>query len=56
MFFNFITILIWKQTYEAFTQDIVDTKSRSRRLKKVGLWTIQLAVQALFIGLAGQLA
>ncbi|PNS17691.1 Mitochondrial distribution and morphology protein 31 [Sphaceloma murrayae] len=43
-------------TYEAFARDIVDGKARTRRLKKVGLWTIQLAAQALFIGLAGQLA
>jgi distribution and morphology protein 31 len=43
------------QTYEAFARDIVDDGARTRRLKKVGLWTIQLAAQALFIGLAGQL-
>ncbi|KAI5235833.1 hypothetical protein E4T42_09617 [Aureobasidium subglaciale] len=44
-----------KETYEAFARDIVDDGARTRRLKKVGLWTIQLAAQALFIGLAGQL-
>ncbi|THY60121.1 hypothetical protein D6C97_03837 [Aureobasidium pullulans] len=44
-----------KETYEAFARDIVDDGARIRRLKKVGLWTIQLAAQALFIGLAGQL-
>ncbi|GAB7340596.1 hypothetical protein MBLNU457_7004t1 [Dothideomycetes sp. NU457] len=45
-----------KETYEAFARDIGDDTQRVRRLKKVGLWTIQLAAQALFIGLAGQLA
>ncbi|KAF2156874.1 hypothetical protein K461DRAFT_272964 [Myriangium duriaei CBS 260.36] len=45
-----------KETYEAFARDIVDGKAQRRRLKKVGLWTVQLAAQALFIGLAGQLA
>ncbi|PSK55361.1 Mitochondrial distribution and morphology protein 31 [Elsinoe australis] len=45
-----------RETYEAFSRDIVDGTARTRRLKKVGLWTIQLAAQALFIGLAGQLA
>jgi len=45
-----------KETYEAFARDIGDDTARVRRLKKVGLWTIQLAAQALFIGLAGQLA
>ncbi|KAG9947406.1 mitochondrion biogenesis protein, partial [Aureobasidium melanogenum] len=44
-----------RETYEAFARDIVDDGARTRRLKKVGLWTIQLAAQALFIGLAGQL-
>jgi len=34
----------------------VDDTQRVRRLKKVGVWTLQLAAQALFIGLAGQLA
>ncbi|KAL1304919.1 hypothetical protein AAFC00_003833 [Neodothiora populina] len=45
-----------KETYEAFARDIVDDSQRVRRLKKVGVWTLQLAAQALFIGLAGQLA
>ncbi|KAK4995515.1 Mitochondrial distribution and morphology protein 31, mitochondrial precursor [Elasticomyces elasticus] len=45
-----------REMYEAFARDIVDDQARVRRLKKVGLWTIQLAAQALFIGLAGQLA
>ncbi|KAK5132257.1 hypothetical protein LTR08_009245 [Meristemomyces frigidus] len=45
-----------RETYEAFVRDIMDQRQQRRRLKKVGLWTIQLAAQALFIGLAGQLA
>ncbi len=42
--------------YEAFARNIVDDQARSRRLKKVGFWTIQLAAQALFMGLAGSVA
>ena len=45
-----------RETYEAFVRDIHDQRQQRRRIKKVGLWTIQLAAQALFIGLAGQLA
>lgn len=42
--------------YEAFARDVVDDQARRRRIKKVGIWTIQLAAQALFIGLAGNFA
>jgi distribution and morphology protein 31 len=45
-----------KETYEAFAKDITDRKQRQRRMKKVGLWAAQIAAQALFLGLAGQLA
>ncbi|KAI9695132.1 MAG: Mitochondrial distribution and morphology protein 31, mitochondrial precursor [Bogoriella megaspora] len=45
-----------RETYDAFARDITDEQARSRRIKKVGLWTLQLAAQALFIGLAGNLA
>lgn len=45
-----------KETYDAFVRDITDRKARQRRMKKVGLWAAQVAAQALFIGLAGQLA
>jgi len=45
-----------REAYEAFVRDIMDARQRTRRIKKVGLWTIQLAAQALFLGLAGQLA
>ena len=43
--------------YEAFARDVLDDHhSRNRRLKKVGFWTLQLAAQALFIGMAGNIA
>jgi distribution and morphology protein 31 len=45
-----------RETYDAFVRDITDRKARQRRMKKVGLWAAQVAAQALFIGLAGQLA
>ncbi|KAI9871198.1 MAG: Mitochondrial distribution and morphology protein 31, mitochondrial precursor [Pleopsidium flavum] len=44
------------ETYEAFARDVVDEQARRRRFKKVGLWSLQLAVQALFIGMAGNIA
>jgi distribution and morphology protein 31 len=45
-----------KETYEAFSRDITDADRTSRRMRKVGLWTLQVAAQALFIGLVGQVA
>ncbi|KAK7510635.1 mitochondrion biogenesis protein [Phyllosticta citriasiana] len=46
-----------KEVYEAFVRDINDDhQTRKRRFKKVGIWTLQLAAQALFIGLAGNIA
>lgn len=45
-----------RETYDAFARDIMDAERRNRRIKKVGLWTLQVAAQALFLGLAGQLA
>ncbi|CAD6504039.1 BgTH12-05776 [Blumeria graminis f. sp. triticale] len=44
------------ETYEAFAKDVVDSQARMRRLKKVGFWSISLAIQALFMGLAGNVA
>ena len=44
------------QTYKAFAQDVMDDQARLRRFKKVGLWSLQLAIQALFMGLAGNIA
>lgn len=41
------------ETYEAFAKDIENQQSRVRRFKKVGFWTLSLAVHALFMGMAG---
>jgi len=35
---------------------VVDRQARIRRLKKVGIWSISLAIQALFMGMAGSVA
>lgn len=45
-----------REIYEAFAADVVDDQARMRRIKKVGLWSLQLAFQALFLGLAGNIA
>jgi hypothetical protein len=43
--------------YDAFARDVLDDRTvRKRRIKKVGIWTLQLAAQALFLGLAGNIA
>ncbi|KAI9899578.1 hypothetical protein N3K66_006039 [Trichothecium roseum] len=44
------------ETYEAFAKDIEDQHSRVRRFKKVGFWTLSLAIHALFMGMAGNIA
>ena len=44
------------EVYTAIAKDVKDDEARYRRFKKVGLWSLQLAVQALFMGLAGNLA
>ena len=41
------------ETYEAFARDVEDQRSRVRRFRKVGFWTLSLAVHALFMGMAG---
>ncbi|KAK7228433.1 hypothetical protein V2G26_000603 [Clonostachys chloroleuca] len=41
------------ETYEAFAKDIENQQSRVRRFKKVGFWTLSLAIHALFMGMAG---
>lgn len=41
------------ETYDAFARDIENQQSRVRRFKKVGIWTLSLAVHALFMGMAG---
>ncbi|KAJ5774635.1 hypothetical protein N7457_009531 [Penicillium paradoxum] len=43
-------------TYDAFAHDVVDDQARKRRFKKVGFWSLQLAAQAIFIGMAGNMA
>ena len=40
----------------AFARNVVDDQARMRRFKKVGLWSLQLAIQALFMGMAGNIA
>jgi len=45
-----------RETYEAFVRDIGDSERRMRRMRRVGVWTLKLAAQALFVGLVGQLA
>jgi mitochondrial distribution and morphology protein 31 len=43
--------------YDAFARDVInDKQNRKRRFRKVGVWTLQLAAQALFLGLAGNVA
>ncbi|KAK5952312.1 Mitochondrial distribution and morphology protein 31, mitochondrial precursor [Knufia fluminis] len=44
------------ETYDAFSRDVSDEQARMRRIKKVGLWSLQLAVQAIFLGMAGTIA
>jgi mitochondrial distribution and morphology protein 31 len=41
------------ETYEAFARDVEDQHSRVRRLRKVGFWTLSVAVHAIFMGMAG---
>ncbi|KAI0523828.1 mitochondrial distribution and morphology proteins-domain-containing protein [Xylaria bambusicola] len=41
------------EVYTAFARDVEDQQSRVRRLKKVGFWTLSLAIHALFVGMAG---
>ncbi|PHH55336.1 Mitochondrial distribution and morphology protein 31 [Ceratocystis fimbriata CBS 114723] len=41
------------ETYDAFARDVEDQHNRVRRLRKVGFWTLSMAIQALFMGMAG---
>ncbi|KAI0483378.1 mitochondrial distribution and morphology proteins-domain-containing protein [Xylariaceae sp. FL0804] len=41
------------EVYAAFARDVEDQQSRARRFKKVGFWTLSIAVHALFMGMAG---
>lgn len=55
--FRMRAMLTHRKVYDAFVRDVLDDEQlRRRRFKKVGIWTIQLAAQALFIGLAGNIA
>ncbi|KAK3677646.1 Mitochondrial distribution and morphology protein 31, mitochondrial precursor [Recurvomyces mirabilis] len=45
-----------RETYGAFVKDIHDQRQQRRRIKKVGFWGLSVVAQALFLGLAGQLA
>ena len=40
------------EVYDAFARDVTDEQARSRRIKKVGLWGVQLAAQAIFLVLS----
>lgn len=42
--------------YDGFARDVVDDQARKRRFKKVGFWSLQLAAQAIFMGMAGNIA
>ncbi|KKK18820.1 hypothetical protein P175DRAFT_0461733 [Aspergillus ochraceoroseus IBT 24754] len=44
------------EVYDAFARDVVDDQARKRRFKKVGFWSLQLAAQAIFMGMAGNIA
>lgn len=45
-----------KETYAAFARDVSSDQAKLRRFRKVGFWSLQLAAQAFFMGLAGSLA
>ncbi|KPI39749.1 Mitochondrial distribution and morphology protein 31 [Cyphellophora attinorum] len=44
------------EVYDAFARDVTDDQARMRRFKAVGMWGAQLALQALFLGMAGGIA
>lgn len=37
------------EVYDAFARDVTDEQARLRRFKKVGLWSLQIAAQAIFL-------
>lgn len=39
--------------YEAFARNVVDQETRRRRIKKIGLWSLQLGAQVLLMSLEG---
>ena len=49
-------LILQFQVYDAFARDVVDEQARKGRFKKVGFWSLQLAAQAIFMGMAGNIA
>jgi len=45
-----------EELYDSCVRDLQDSESRARRFKKVGIWSLQLVAQALFIGLVGNIS
>ncbi|CAN8102670.1 unnamed protein product [Discula destructiva] len=43
------------EVYSAFAADVENQHSRVKRLKKVGFWAVSVALQALLVGVAGDL-
>lgn len=43
------------EVYTAFARDVENQHSRVKRLKKVGFWAVSVALQALLVGVAGDL-
>lgn len=41
-----------REVYDAFARDVGNDQKRGKRMKKVGLWSLRLVVEALFLGLA----
>jgi len=44
------------ETYEAFSRNVADEQARRRRIRKVGLWSLQLLAQAFLMAMAGSVA
>jgi distribution and morphology protein 31 len=44
------------EVYEAFAKDVTDNQARIRRFKKVGMWSLSLALQAIFMTMSGSVA
>jgi mitochondrial distribution and morphology protein 31 len=44
------------ETYEAFVRNVADEDVRRRRMRKVGLWSLQMVAQLLALAMAGNLA
>ncbi|KAL9052185.1 MAG: hypothetical protein Q9162_005580 [Coniocarpon cinnabarinum] len=45
-----------KEVYDAFAEGVADQEKRMQRIKKVGWWGLQVLVQAVVVGLAGNVA